>query len=107
MSAEERYQYLKTDSVKERGLQFMDALLKQRESIELNMELNEKLSDEANRYYRKQVLPEQLKAIQAELGEGESQEDGDEGGDDYARRIEDSRHAGGSEKRRRWPRSKS
>jgi ATP-dependent Lon protease len=90
MSAEERYQYLKTDSVKQRGLQFMDALLKQRESIELNMELNEKLSDEANRYYRKQVLREQLKAIQAELGEGESQEDGGEGGDDYARRIEDA-----------------
>ena len=38
----------------------MDALLKQRESVELNMELTEKLSEQANRVYRRQVLREQL-----------------------------------------------
>jgi ATP-dependent Lon protease len=90
MSEDERYQYIKTDSIRERGLMFMDALLKQRQSIELSMELNEKLSDEANRYYRKQVLREQLKAIQAELGEEDS--GGEDAGseNDYRRRIEDA-----------------
>jgi ATP-dependent Lon protease len=90
MSEDERYQYIKTDSIRERGLMFMDALLKQRQSIELSMELNEKLSDEANRYYRKQVLREQLKAIQAELGEEDfgGEDAGSE--NDYRRRIEDA-----------------
>jgi ATP-dependent Lon protease len=89
LSPEERYEFLKTDSTRERGLRFMDALLKQRESIELNMELNEKLSDEANKYYRRQVLQEQLKAIKAELGEDEGEAD-DEGVKDYAARIEEA-----------------
>lgn len=91
MSADERYEYLKIDSARERGLRFIDAILKQRQSVELNMELNEKISDEANKFYRRQVLMEQLKAIKAELGEGGGA-DGDEadngGGDDLKGRIE-------------------
>ena len=94
LSMEEKYEYLKIDSQKERGLRFMDALLKQRESVELNMELTEKLSEQANRVYRRQVLREQLKAIQAELNEddgaqGADGEDGADAGDgSYRSRIE-------------------
>jgi len=79
MSAEEKYEYLKLNSLRERGLRFLDALLKQRESVELNMEISEKLSDRANRFYRRQVLREQLKAIREELGEAEADAEGGEG----------------------------
>ena len=89
LSAEEKYDFLKTDSQKERGLRFMDALLRQRESIELNLELNEKLSENANKFYRRQVLREQLKAIQEELGE-DGEESGETGKTDYRTRIEEA-----------------
>lgn len=74
LSNEEKYEYLKMDSLRERSLHFMDALLKQKEAIELNMEINEKISNQANKAYREQVLREQLKAIQDELKEGSSRE---------------------------------
>jgi len=85
MAAEEKYELLKQDSQKERSLRFLDALLKQKESIELRMELNEKFSEKANQRYREQALREQLKAIQEELNDGkpERKQDGD-----YRTRIE-------------------
>lgn len=69
ISGERKYEYLKADSLKERSLLFMDDLLKQKESVQLSMELNEKMTDKANRFYRNQVLREQLKSIQEELKE--------------------------------------
>ena len=72
MSSEEKYEYLKTDSMRERSLHFMDAMLKQREAVDWNIELNERMSDKSNKFYRDQVLREQMKAIQEELGEGGS-----------------------------------
>lgn len=88
LSAEEKYEYLNTESHKERGLRFMDALLKQRESVELNLEMNEKLSEQANRFYRRQVLREQLKAIQEELGQEDGAAEADEEKTDYRSKIE-------------------
>ena len=86
MSAEERYQYLKTDSLRERSLHFMDVLLKQREAVDWNIEINERISDKTNQFYREQMLREQLKAIQEELGE--ESDDGPIGKKDYKNRIE-------------------
>ena len=86
LSAEERYELLKTDSLKERCLRFMDYLLKQKESIELSIQINEKFSRKANRIYREQVLREQLKAIQEELNEGETVNA--KKNDDYRNKIE-------------------
>lgn len=86
LSAEERYELLKTDSLKERCLRFMDFLLKQKESIELSIQINEKFSRKANRIYREQVLREQLKAIQEELNEGETVNA--KKNDDYRNKIE-------------------
>jgi ATP-dependent Lon protease len=48
----------------------MDYLLKQKETIELQLQLAEKVSENANKHYRESVLREQLKAIQEELNEG-------------------------------------
>ncbi len=85
--AQEKYELLEMSSLKERSLRFMDYLLKQKEMIELQMEISEKFSEKANKNYRETVLREQLKAIQEELNEGK------EGGKkdvDYLTRIEEA-----------------
>ena len=87
MSADEKYEYLKTDSLRERSLHFLDVLLKQRERVDWNIELNEKISDKSNKMYRNQILREQMKAIQEELDENE---DGKHRKKDYKERIEEA-----------------
>jgi ATP-dependent Lon protease len=87
LAAEEKYELLKQDSQKERSLRFLDLLLKQKQSIELRMELNEKFSEQANARYREQALREQLKAIQQELNEGKPDAAKK---DDYRARIEEA-----------------
>ncbi|HBE86337.1 MAG TPA: endopeptidase La [Lachnoclostridium sp.] len=75
-------------SLKDRSLRFLDYMLKQKEMIELQMEISEKFSEKANRYYRESVLREQLKAIQEELGEGKKDEGKKE--PDYLKKIEEA-----------------
>ena len=90
LSAEDQYELLATDSLRERSLHFIDLMMKQKERIELNMELNERISEKSNQYYREQVLREQLKAIEEELGEtGDSASigSGSGGKDSYEERI--------------------
>ncbi|MDP4090818.1 MAG: endopeptidase La [Bacillota bacterium] len=69
LTREEKYELLQIRSIKERGLRFMEHLLKHKESIKLKMELAEKYTEKANKNYRESVLREQLKAIQEELNE--------------------------------------
>ncbi len=87
ISSEERYEFLKMDSRRERSLHFMDTLLKQREAVDWNIELNERISEKTNKFYRDQVLREQLKAIKKELGEDNA---GAAGKKDYKTRIEEA-----------------
>ncbi|MEY8356846.1 endopeptidase La [Lachnospiraceae bacterium 54-53] len=84
----EKYELLEMQSLKERSLRFMDYLLKQREMIELQMQISEKFSEKANRYYRESVLREQLKAIQEELNESKEETGKKEA--DYLTRIEEA-----------------
>lgn len=86
LSADERNELLSTDSLKQRSLQFIDMLLRQKEIIALNIQMNEKFSDEANKYYRQQALRRQLETIQKELNETEGKNQ--ESKDDYRARIE-------------------
>ncbi len=88
ISNEEKYELLETQSLKERSLRFMDYLLKQKESIELQIQMAEKFSEKANKHYRESVLREQLKAIQAELNEGEGE--GAKKEKDYLSKIEEA-----------------
>ncbi|MFR3727983.1 endopeptidase La [Lacrimispora sp.] len=84
----ERYELLELQSVKERGLRFMDHMLKHKEMIQLQMQISEKFSERANRYYRESVLREQLKAIQEELNEGKEESSKKE--PDYLSKIEEA-----------------
>ena len=89
ISVEEKYDLMKTQSVKERSLKFIDYLLKQKESIMLQFEMAERFNKKANKSYREAVLREQLKAIQEELSIGK---DGSKKKDaDYRERIKEAR----------------
>ncbi len=88
LSNEEKYELLETQSLRERGLRFMDHMLKQKESIELQIQMAEKFSEKSNKHYREAVLREQLKAIQAELNEGN--EEGSKKDKDYLIKIEEA-----------------
>jgi ATP-dependent Lon protease len=88
ISKVEKYDLLETQSLKERSLKFMDHLIKQKETVELQLQLAEKVSEKANKYYRESMLREQLKAIQEELNEGKVA--GDKKDKDYLSKIEEA-----------------
>lgn len=88
ISNEEKYDLIETQSLKDRGLKFMDYLLKHKEYVELQFEMTQKLSEKANKSYRESVLREQLKAIQNELNEGKSKNSKKD--KDYLNKIEEA-----------------
>ncbi len=87
ISMEEKQHLLEIDSLKERGILFMDILLQHKESIKLQMEMAQKFSDQANKNYRKAFLKEQLKHIREELDEDSPKSAGKK---DYAKLIENA-----------------
>ena len=70
ISRSEKQALLEIQSVKERGMKFLDHLIKQKESIKIQAEMAQKFSDKASRSYRENILREQLKSIQEELNDG-------------------------------------
>jgi ATP-dependent Lon protease len=88
LTSEEKYDLIQIQSLKDRSLKFMDYLLKQKESIKLQLEMAEKFTEKANKSYRESVLREQLKSIQSELNEGKSE--GSKKDKDYLNRIEEA-----------------
>jgi ATP-dependent Lon protease len=71
LSNEEKQELLEMTSAKEMGVKFIDLLLKQKESILMQIEMSKKFSDKKHEAYRKQILRNQLQQIQKELGEDE------------------------------------
>jgi len=66
----EKQELFEIRSRRKKCLTFLDILIKQKENIEFQMEMNAKLTGEVNKQYRERMLREQLKAIQEELNEG-------------------------------------
>lgn len=73
-SRAEKQELLEMRSLHERGIKFLDLLLKQKESLKIQIEMANKFAESTNKQYRKQLLRQQLKEIQKELDE--DQEDG-------------------------------
>jgi ATP-dependent Lon protease len=73
-------------SLHEKSMAFVDLLMRQKESIKLQIEMAQKFSKQKNKNYRETLLREQLKAIKEELREttGEDPEKG------YQEKIEES-----------------
>jgi len=66
----EKQELLEEKSLHKRGIKFLDHLLKQKESIKLQIEMAQKFAESTNKNYRKALLREQMKEIQKELNEG-------------------------------------
>ncbi len=84
----EKQNLLETVSMRERYLTFLYVLTKQKENINLQMEVAKKVAEKVNKSHREAMLREQLKVIQEELNENEDSVSG-EGG--YRERIEASK----------------
>ncbi|MBC3887678.1 endopeptidase La [Acetobacterium paludosum] len=70
---------LEIDSIKERTLNFIDYIVREKDSVHLQLEISKKYSQRKDKSYREAMLREQLKNIKAELGEmdGDVEEDED------------------------------
>jgi ATP-dependent Lon protease len=84
---EEKQNLLEITSVRERYLTFLYILTKQKDNINLQIEVAKKVTDKINKSNREAMLREQLKVIQEELGGG----DDSASGDGYRDKIENSK----------------
>ncbi len=71
ISKEQKQDFMEMRSLRKRSLRFLDLLIEHKQSIQFQIELNQKFSDKMNKSYREQMLREQMRAIQEELGENE------------------------------------
>lgn len=88
IKAEEKQNLLEIDSVRERYLTFLHLLTKQRENINIQIEMAKKVTDKINKSNREAMLREQLKIIQEELNGGDGTGSGESS---YRERIENSK----------------
>lgn len=82
-----KQELLEIDSEKERALKFIDYVIREKDSVHLQLEISKKYSKQKDKAYREAMLREQLKNIRAELGEMDSEEEEEA---DYRKRIEES-----------------
>lgn len=85
---EEKQSLLEITSVRERYLTFLYILTKQKDNINLQIEVAKKVTDKINKSNREAMLREQLKVIQEELNGGDDSSSGDAG---YREKIENSK----------------
>ncbi len=84
----EKQNLLEIISVRERYLTFLYILTKQKENINIQVEVAKKVSDKISKSHREALLREQLKVIQDELNESEGSDSEEIG---YRERIENSK----------------
>ena len=84
----EKQNLLEIVSVRERYLTFLYILTKQKENINIQIEMAKKVTEKISKSHREAMLREQLKVIQEELNEGDDSASGDGG---YRERIENSK----------------
>ncbi|MFH0967761.1 MAG: endopeptidase La [Methanobacteriota archaeon] len=87
VTVSEKQDLLQIVSVRERYVSFLNLLIRKRDDINIRIEMAKKVSDRVSKSNREAMLREQLKVIQEELGEDES--NGSEEG--YRDRIEKSK----------------
>ncbi|MEN6395290.1 MAG: AAA family ATPase, partial [Methanoregula sp.] len=83
----EKQALLEIASVRERYITFLELLNRTRDTINIRIEMAEKVSDRVSKSNREAMLREQLRVIQEELGAG----DGTAGDSGYRERIEKSK----------------
>ena len=78
---------LEVDSIKERALNFIDYIIREKDSVHLQLEISKKYSQRKDKSYREAMLREQLKNIKAELGEMDADTEEET---DYRTRVNES-----------------
>lgn len=78
---------LEIDSLKERTLSFIDYIIREKDSVHLQLEISKKYSQRKDKSYREAMLREQLKNIKAELGELDEELEEEA---DYRKKVLDS-----------------
>ncbi|WP_053228017.1 endopeptidase La [Spirochaeta cellobiosiphila] len=69
LSRKEKQQILEMRSLKARTLHVLDEMVRHKESIKLQVELADRVSEQASKIHRENLLKEQMRAIQEELGD--------------------------------------
>ncbi|MGZ3652045.1 MAG: endopeptidase La [Bdellovibrionota bacterium] len=83
---EQKQEILETVSTKNRVLKLLDLMMALKENLEVQGQIRDKLTHKLGKNQRENILREQLRQIQEELGEG-----GEEGGsDDFRKKIADA-----------------
>lgn len=86
ISDAEKLELLEELSLKDRTLKLLDHLQRQKQKLEVQGEIREKLSHKLGKAQRDALLREQIRTIRQELGEEEDEQDND----DLRKRIEES-----------------
>ena len=71
-----KQEILELVSIKSRALKVLELLVEQREIMRVNSEMGTLVSQKTSKSYRESILREQMRAIQEELGEAETNEAG-------------------------------
>jgi ATP-dependent Lon protease len=85
--ADKKQELLETAGLKDRVLILLDVMQKQKDGLEIQSEIREKLGQKMGKYQRETILREQLKTIKEELGEIDGP---DEKKDDLRQKIIDA-----------------
>jgi ATP-dependent Lon protease len=85
LTLEKKQELLVTPSLKGRALTLLTIMQSQKDGLQVQNEIREKLSHKMGKYQREAILRESLKTIKEELGEGDT---GAEGKDGYREKIE-------------------
>ena len=88
MTPAEKYEMLRTSSLKQRGLIVQDALLKFKSSVELQQDLNKRYQDTEGNAYKRQAILKQMQLLQDELDEMDPETSHEE--NEYKAKIEAS-----------------
>ncbi len=81
---DQKQKLLETVSVKDRVLHLLDQMMAQKENLEVQSQIREKLTHKLGKNQREHILREQMRQIREELGEGEESEGAS---DDYRKKI--------------------
>ncbi len=87
ITREEKQELLEIRSLHKRGIKFLDHLIKQKESMKLQIEMANKFAESTNKQYRQAMLRQQMKEIQKELDE---EKPGKKEKKDYRQMIEEA-----------------
>jgi ATP-dependent Lon protease len=87
ISLKSKQDLLEIDSLKERTLSFIDYIIREKDSVHLQLEISRKYAQRRDKSYREAMLREQLKNIKAELGEMDAELEEEI---DYRKRVDEA-----------------